>query len=393
MSTRTLESHICLSLVLLLGACGDGTSQTTASAASAGTAETGDTGDASAGGSAEGASACMCGDASGDADAGSTDPTGDADAGDADADAGDADGDAGDADADADAGDGDPGDGDPGDGDGDPGDGDGDGGAGFCGDGIVNAGEECDDGLQDNGPFFACKGDCMINVCGDGADGPDEGCDDGNLIDGDGCSAVCTFENLHPDAVLCGDNLWKCGDGIDNDMDGLVDLHDPECTTHCDDDEAKFYTSLPGQNLDCKADCYFDENSGMGNDTCEYEIACDPADPGENTGCSYNPNAMCNAWGADGDDPPEQSQQCQNVCVPLTPDGCDCFGCCVLDNPNNPNEPYTVYLGNGDCDLATIGECPTCTPNPSCFDPCGDEECEVCFAKTVDSLDDSCVGP
>ncbi len=61
-----------------------------------------------------------------------------------------------------------------------------------CGDGFVQPvnGETCDDGAM-NGDDQACTSDCSINVCGDGLVGPDEPCDDGNLVDGDGCSAVC----------------------------------------------------------------------------------------------------------------------------------------------------------------------------------------------------------
>ncbi len=60
-----------------------------------------------------------------------------------------------------------------------------------CGDGIVDGGEECDDGA-DNGPMGACYADCTQNTCGDGVQGPDEACDLGadNGPDG-GCSTMC----------------------------------------------------------------------------------------------------------------------------------------------------------------------------------------------------------
>jgi cysteine-rich repeat protein len=62
-----------------------------------------------------------------------------------------------------------------------------------CGNGIVTAGEQCDDGNTDSND--ACKNDCTLNVCGDGVlrTGVEE-CDDGNLVDGDGCSAQCKRE-------------------------------------------------------------------------------------------------------------------------------------------------------------------------------------------------------
>ncbi len=53
--------------------------------------------------------------------------------------------------------------------------------------------------------------------CGDGAIDLGEVCDDGNLLDGDGCSAVCKLEGPQPEI---------CDDGIDNDEDGRTDCAD-----------------------------------------------------------------------------------------------------------------------------------------------------------------------
>jgi hypothetical protein len=47
-----------------------------------------------------------------------------------------------------------------------------------CGNGTIEAPEECDDGT-DNGPGQACLDGCVANVCGDGDQGPSEGCDEG----------------------------------------------------------------------------------------------------------------------------------------------------------------------------------------------------------------------
>jgi cysteine-rich repeat protein len=62
-----------------------------------------------------------------------------------------------------------------------------------CGDGVVEAPEECDDGNLIDGD--GCSSTCQIEgVCGDGVVDPGEQCDDDNLVDGDGCSSTCRLE-------------------------------------------------------------------------------------------------------------------------------------------------------------------------------------------------------
>jgi ELWxxDGT repeat protein/cysteine-rich repeat protein len=62
-----------------------------------------------------------------------------------------------------------------------------------CGNGVVDPGEECDDGNGDN--TDDCTTTCHFNVCGDGfVHAGVEDCDDGNTADGDCCSSTCTFE-------------------------------------------------------------------------------------------------------------------------------------------------------------------------------------------------------
>ena len=63
----------------------------------------------------------------------------------------------------------------------------------FCGDGVLDPGEACDDGNNIDGD--GCSALCTVEpFCGDGVLDPGEQCDDGNNVDGDGCSAVCTVE-------------------------------------------------------------------------------------------------------------------------------------------------------------------------------------------------------
>lgn len=83
-----------------------------------------------------------------------------------------------------------------------------------CGNGVVEEGEECDDGNQDD--LDGCLTSCKKASCGDGfvrsggSDAESEQCDDGNLDSGDGCSSSCQRE---PGACCKGAQPSQCSLG------------------------------------------------------------------------------------------------------------------------------------------------------------------------------------
>jgi fibro-slime domain-containing protein len=98
-----------------------------------------------------------------------------------------------------------------------------------CGNGILEASEECDDGNTASGE--GCTADCKLEtdwacpapgspcistvVCGDGRISGNEVCDDHNTVDDDGCSADC--KTLTPGWVCLAAGVRcqpKCGDGV-----------------------------------------------------------------------------------------------------------------------------------------------------------------------------------
>ena len=112
-----------------------------------------------------------------------------------------------------------------------------------CGDGIIQAGEQCDDGNVVNGDGcsstcqvqtgFSCTGTPSVctTTCGDGIKAGAESCDDGNTVNGDGCSSVCTVQSGFfctgsPSvcATICGDGIKvgaeQCDDGNTVNGDG-----------------------------------------------------------------------------------------------------------------------------------------------------------------------------
>lgn len=163
----------------------------------------------------------------------------------------------------------------------------------------------------------------------------------------------------------------QCNDGIDNDGDGLIDGLDPECTGPWDNDESSFATGIPGDNKDPKwQDCFFDGNSGAGDDGCRYGTDClYGATPQQDPTCTV-------------------TQQCIDYCGALTPNGCDCFGCCTVQKSDGSSVDIFEV---SSCSIANIDDtkaCPRCTKNTQCQNTCG--ECELCPGKTAADLPASC---
>jgi hypothetical protein len=177
-----------------------------------------------------------------------------------------------------------------------------------------------------------------------------------------------------PDAATASDPLMLCGgacqcsDGIDNDGDGVTDGFDSECTGASDDDEGSFATGIPGDNVDPKwQDCFFDGNSGGGDDHCRYSTDC-------LTGKLPQDDAKCTV-----------TQQCIDFCKPRTPNGCDCFGCCTFTLADGGTKSVVL---SASCEEGTWDGCTECVPTTDCVNKCG--TCELCPGKTVADLPAEC---
>lgn len=143
----------------------------------------------------------------------------------------------------------------------------------FCGDGIVEGPEQCDDGNNNNGD--CCSATCFYEVpgspcaddgnectrdecnavgvcihpavpggtaCNDGnfctesdqcvgttcVGGPPPNCDDENFCTNDTCEpTIGCLHEVGIESPECG----SCDDGIDNDGDGVIDAENPNCST------------------------------------------------------------------------------------------------------------------------------------------------------------------
>ncbi len=181
----------------------------------------------------------------------------------------------------------------------------------------------------------------------------------------------------------------QCSNGIDDDGDGFIDGFDPECTGPEDDVEDSFATGIPGDNIDAiKQDCFFDGDSGHGNDGCLMHTCCllDGPCPAELKPDQFDPNDC------------EVAQDCIDFCAPLTPPGCDCFGCCTVCNDDGCFDILTNPAVAPDCTAAEAGNpdvCPTCTKVDDCTPPgdnCTDLECNLCPGQDLEDLPPECEG-
>ena len=206
----------------------------------------------------------------------------------------------------------------------------------------------------------------------DAAAGPDMAAADAALGD------AALSDASSPNAARCGRHACACDDGLDQDGDMLVDGLDPECTGPYDDDEASFATGPDGVELPACQGCFW--HGGMSSSAsagaCSRPLDCAfGAEP---------PGALATSCGGCAVD-----QSCGQTCLPSTPNGCDCFGCCDATTPEG-----TVHvLLAGTCSLRDVKDekkCPRCTPSPDCLNPCG--TCELCGSKKRRDLARECRG-
>lgn len=115
----------------------------------------------------------------------------------------------------------------------------------FCGDGVVDRGEECDEGVENNNEG-GCTVGCVIATCGDGYVQPGEECDDGNDDDNDSCVAGCL-------ANVCGDGFVGPGEACDAPSD-------PLCTNAC------ALASCGDEIVQAGEEC--DDGNQSNNDSC-----------------------------------------------------------------------------------------------------------------------------
>jgi hypothetical protein len=212
----------------------------------------------------------------------------------------------------------------------------------------------------------ACGGD------DDGGGGSDGTASDAGGGGGGGGSGECTTDGP------------QCNNCEDDDGDDFIDGADIQCSGPLDDREDSFATGIPGDNIDpVLQDCFFDGDSGEGNDGCVRPTCC--LTEGEGPDCPPpGPADDCSV-----------SKMCKDYCGAITPPGCDCFGCCTICNGDTC---YDVAIGLADdgCTIDNLDDddaCPRCVKDDTCGGgECDGEDCILCPGQTEDDLPDTCTG-
>jgi len=274
-----------------------------------------------------------------------------------------------------------------------------------CGNGVVTAGEACDDGDTDNndecvitnlggvpGPTNCAAarcGDgfrCSAASCTSGRNNQPEVCDDGNINSGDGCDSNCTV-------TACGNGVVTAGEGCD---DGDADNTD-ECVitnvggvpgpTNC-------VVASCGDGFTCSATtCTSGRNHGPEQ--------CDDTNAVDGDGCDSNcsPTSCGNGIVTAGETCDDGNANNGDTCVVANPGGppgpancvsascgdgftCTDAGCssgptggaeqCDGGDPNDPDDNCTrncaLECGNGvidgSCIAGDVGR--SCTTNADC---------------------------
>ncbi len=277
-----------------------------------------------------------------------------------------------------------------------------------CGNGIHEAGEECDDGnlVDEDG----CSATCTIEQdtgdegeCGDGTVDDGEECDDGNTEDGDGCDGDCVVE---PDPE-CGDGIVDDGEECDDANDSNTDACVEDCmNAFCGDgfEYAGVEECDDGNTADgdgCSAECNL---PSCGNSIVEEGEDCDDGNNDNNDECL---NTCQDASCGDGfvqngveecdDGNGSNSDECINTCMnAYCGDGFLQIGVEACDDGNTVNDDTCTNLCNepscGDGIINGFDQCDdgNLSNNDDCLNTCLDATCGDGYLNTTTASTEVC---
>lgn len=259
----------------------------------------------------------------------------------------------------------------------------------YCGDGVVDLGESCDDGNETG--CDGCSISCYLEGCGNGIVECGEDCDDGNIINGDGCSSTCVDEE-----DLCGNGTVDYGEACDDGNAVAGDGCAPDCTVEpgpeCGDGTAEGTEECDDGNTDdcdgCSSIC---RSEACGNGTLECTEECDDANNADGDGCAADCTTEVAVVCGDG------TMAGTEACDDGNTDDCDgCSATCAVEACGNA----TLECAEG-CDDGNVVAGDGCAADCTVEIPagCGNgvldsgEECDDGNTVSGDGCQANCMDP
>lgn len=246
-----------------------------------------------------------------------------------------------------------------------------------CGNGIVEAGEECDNGqANSNTRPEKCRLDCKLPRCGDNVVDRGEQCDHG-VSNSNRPRTTCTSDCQLP---YCGDGILNFGENCDNGGDPQrLPLCDSSCRLLCGNGILEAGEQCDnGTNDDwtpnaCRTDC---QKAGCGDGVIDKNEECDDGFLNANKPDFCRPTTCAAPFCGDGITDSARGEECDHGAND-NKDGNTCNSSCKLSCGNGVKD-VGEDCDNGPANANIDGACRTNCRNPICGDFIIDSASEKC---------------